>query len=221
MAYLIDNTYFVRELRIPGLQELRSEVSELLGQFIDERSRVLLQEALGNDLFNEFDAFVQADGTLNPSATQKWLNLVNGTDYTSAGETYTWQGLIYTQGAFPKSLLAYYTYCFYLEDHVSELSTMGVVQGKAKNSTALNPTQRYVKAWNNFVNLYQGDYYPYYDSYNRLPQVTIKRGIPFYDYRGVEERSGFVSLLTFLNNNDSDYPDAPLKLYHYENQIGV
>lgn len=219
--YLINTSYFTRELRIPGLQELRSEVSGILEQFIDERSRVLLQEALGNDLFNEFDAFVQADGTLNPSATQKWLNLVNGVNYTSAGETYTWQGLIFTQGAFNKSLLAYYTYCFYLEDHVSQLSTMGVVQGKAKNSSQLNPTQRYVKAWNTFVNLYQGDYYPYYDSYNRLPQVTIKRGIPFYDYRGVEERSGFVSLLTFLNDNDADYPDAPLKLYNYENQIGV
>lgn len=219
--YLINPTYFTRELRIPGLQELRSEVSGILEEFIDERCRVVLQEALGNDLFNDFDTFVQADGTLSPSATQRWTNLVNGTDYTNSGETYTWQGLIFTQGAFNKSLLAYYTYCFYFEDHVSQLSTMGEVQGNAKNSTQLNPTQRYVRSWNRFVNLYQGDYYPYYDSYNRLPQVTIKRGIPFYDYRGVEERSGFVSLLTFLNDNDADYPDAPLKLYNYENQIGV
>jgi len=220
--YIIDATYFTREIRIPGTQELRSEELDLVNLFIDDKSRVLLQEALGFELFSDFDSQIE-EGKLrtDPVPDPRWSRLVNGHTYTLSGEQFRWEGLKYMQGAYKKSLLAFYTFCFYLEDHVTQLSTMGEVQGKTKNAPAAGSTQRYVKSWNKFIELYQGDYQGCYLGVNRIPSISIKRGVPFYDYQDSYNRGNFVSLLRFLSDNESDYPDAALKLYDYKNQMGL
>jgi hypothetical protein len=50
------------------------------------------------------------NGELNNDAPQKWVNLVDGSNYTIDGTVYTWQGLRYSEGAFKVSLLANYVY---------------------------------------------------------------------------------------------------------------
>lgn len=222
--YIIDGTYFTRELSIPGVAELRSNSTTELNLFIDEKSRLLLQDALGNVLFNDFDSNV-IDGVLDVGAPQRWLNLVNGVDYTFAGEDYTWQGLKFDQGAYKKSLISYFVYYHWLEDQVSEMTTLGEVRGKAKNTLPINSTQRLVSTWNTFVRLYQGGYDRHYNhacrNYSYNPTTYYKRGIRFYDYFGGNDESGFVSLITFLIHNKEDYPDANLEIYEFQNQMGL
>lgn len=221
--YIIDQTYFAREIRVPGIQELRSEELDNLNLFIDEKAREILQQALGFTLFNDLDSQI-IDGQLrtNPAPDPRWSRLVSGYTYTLSGEEFRWQGLAFSQGAYKKSLLAFYTFYFFLEDHVSQLSTLGEVQGKSKNAPAVNSTQKYIKAWNKFVELYQGDYQGYYSGINRVPNVSIKRGVPYYDYAGDGyDRTNFVSLLRYLSDNATDYPNAALRLYDYKNQLGI
>ena len=56
------------------------------------------------------------------------------------------------------------------------------------------------------------------DSY----QFSIKNGVPFHDYYKGRE-SDYVPLLTFLQHNDSDYPNALLRIEKegYYNTLGL
>lgn len=220
--YIIDTSYFIREIKVAGLQELRSEEVDNLDLFIDEKARLLLHEALGFNLFNEFDSQV-VNGKLRTSTPpdERWSNLVNGVTYTIGDEQLRWQGLTCIQGAFKKSVIAYFAFCSFLEDHVSQLTTMGEVRGNSKNASKVNSGQRYVKIWNKFIDMYQGDYSGCHQGII-TPNFFVRRGVPFYDYSyGSVQSSGFVSLLRFLSDNNEDYPDASLKLYDYRNQLGV
>ena len=103
--YIIDVSYFIRELSIPNVNETLSESGMNLEYFIDEKVRLLLQKALGYQLFKDFDSNV-VNGVLQATTPQKWVNLVEGVEYTKSGKPYKWNGLIYQDGAFKKSLLA-------------------------------------------------------------------------------------------------------------------
>ena len=77
MAYIIDETYFVRKYLVPNSQELNTGANKELQGYIDSMARLCLKDALGNVLFKDFDSNV-TKGNLSSSAPQKWLNLVNG-----------------------------------------------------------------------------------------------------------------------------------------------
>ena len=107
--YIIDKTYFIRNLHVPNTEEPTSDASIELEMSIDRYVRQFLQMTLGNVLFSDFDSYV-IDGELEITAPQKWLNLVNGCEYTKDGIDYVWQGLKYELGLYKVSLLANYTY---------------------------------------------------------------------------------------------------------------
>lgn len=210
--YIIDESYFIKELNIPNTVE--TDVSGAATPFemwIDKEVRLCLQKALGSVLFSDLDSNI-TDGVYQAGVT-KWDNLVNGTSYTYNGDTYIWKGLIYTEGTFKGSLLAYYVYCKWLEYQLSHQSGMGEVRGEAVNSMSANSTYRYVNVWNMFVELYQG-------KSSTSSTLTYIKGVPFYDYFGNNE-SDYVSLIEFLQHNEADYPDAPLKCYNYLNTFGL
>ena len=213
MAYIIDETYFQRELYVPNADELNSGALKELTQFIDEKSRLCLQDVLGYSLFNDLDANIDS-GNLIDAAPVKWLNLVNGVEYTLNGKAYRWQGLKVEEGAFKRSLLANYTFYYWLEFNQSRMSGVGEVVLSAKNAVNVNPTQRLVKVWNEFVDMYQGS-----EKMN-TPSIYYKGNIRVTDYYG-GDNSDFVSLLQFLSDNDTDYVDAPLKMYRKKNQLGI
>lgn len=211
--YLIDDTYFVRELAIPTIEDMNSVASTELELFIDERCRFILREEILNpELFSDLDSNID-NGVLDVDAPQKWKDLVNGVTYTEDGIDYTWRGLLFAEGSFKGSLLAYYTYCFWYEAQVSYVSGVGDVQAKAKNANNVNPNQRLVNTWNTFVSMYQGNCeYPYGRFY-------YHDGVPVSDWFGSADRN--VSLLQFLKHRESDYPDARMKRYEFKNQLGL
>ena len=229
--YLIDETYFRRELQVPGTQEIRSEVISELEMFIDEKAREILKRSLGNVLFADFDQYVDADGTLNSSAPQKWQNLVNGSTYTFAGTEYAWQGLTFTEGAYKVSLLAYYTFYHWLRNHTTSVGTIGEYRGEAKNVRQVSSSYRASRVYNKFVRMYQGRYryqryygdaFGYYNNASPTTIISTEQGLRIIGYYGLDDlRDGFVSLITFLLQNDDDYPDAALRLYDLINEFGI
>ena len=212
--YLIDASYFIREIHIPNVNESNNGSGENLDYFIDEKVRLLLStKALGGTLFTAFNGYI-VDGELPNTAPQKWKDLVNGKTYTKNDKSYIWEGLLQTKGTFKKSLLAYYTYYYWLMDNVSLMSGLGEVRGEAKNAIGVNSTQRLVAIWNEFVKMYQGEN----TCFNGVKYVY--NGVPIEDYYN-QNSGSYVSLLQFLKDNEADYPDAQLEMFEFQNQLGL
>ena len=53
--YIIDESYFIKELRIPNTSEIDVSGSDTpFEMWIDKEARLCLQNALGSDLFTDF-----------------------------------------------------------------------------------------------------------------------------------------------------------------------
>lgn len=212
--YLINGTFFIRELYVPNVNESNTDSGTKLEYFIDDKVPFLLsKKALGSVLFNQLNSNV-TNGVLSNTAPQKWKDLVNGKTYTKDGKSYVWEGLLQTKGTFPKSLLAYYTYYYWLMDNVSLVSGVGELRGESKNTVNVNSTQRLTTIWNEFVKMYQGEN----TCYNGVKYVY--NGVPIADYYN-QNSGNYVSLLQFLKDNETDYPDATLEMFEFKNQLGL
>jgi hypothetical protein len=111
--------------------------------------------------------------------------------------------LLFQEGSFNTSVLAYFTYWNWLNDSYSSN-----LQIQMKNAENVNPTSSQVEVWNKFTSLYQGSLF----SYKPIKQNV--NGVSFYDYYSARE-SNYVSLIQFLEDNKEDYPGA--ELYRFEN----
>lgn len=211
--YIIDQTYFTRELSIPNINEVQTEAYDTLNYFVDEYVRQLLRDALGIEIFNILDTYV-IDGAFDSTgAPQYIIDLVEGKEYVKSGVTYKWSGLISTQGVFKKSLLANYVYYQWLKNSFSTQSGVGEVTLNPQNANLVNPTQKLVTAWNSFVTMYQNANCVY-------PNVYYKGHTQVIDWLGYNVNTE-VSLIEYLNDNDSDFITATLRVYEYQNQLGI
>lgn len=206
--YLIDQTYFIKELSIPNLNEMDSDTLATLNIDIDKYVRELLQNTLGYSLFKDLDNNI-TDGALDEGAPQKWIDLVDGAEYTKDSKIYNWKGLKFEEGNYKGSLLAKYVYYYWLKDSVSLLTGTGEKSITATNAAAVNSNQRLVSVWNDFVNDYQGDL-----SGNFYTNQCFDNWMK-------PNKNNFVSLIQFLTDNESDYPEAAKLLYKNQNQLGL
>jgi hypothetical protein len=211
--YLINETYFIKELSVPNINEMDADNLTILTQYVDEFARKLLKDALGYDLFKELDTNITS-GVLNVGAPQKWLDLVNGCEYTKDGKTYKWNGLIFTEGFHKSSLLAKFVFYHWLKDNVTTITGTGEKSMKSVNADSVNSNQRLVTVWNDFVSEYQG-------SNTRFPTIWYKGATKVIDWFGSGESLGYVSLIQFLTDNETNYPDANLATYSLQNQFGL
>jgi len=206
----IDKTYFTKKLSVPYTEEPTSDASIELDSNIHRYVSQFLKLTLGNVLFEELKTNT-TNGELNNDAPPKWVNLVDGSNYTIDGTVYTWQGLRYSEGAFKVSLLANYVYLNQYQKTVN--SMLGQVSLEGKNGITNDSTPHLVEIWNEFVEMYQG-------SYNCNPQQYYRNGALFVDYFGNRE-SGYVSYLQFLLDNKADYPNVPANSIEYKNSLGL
>ena len=202
--YLIDETYFNKSIAIPNLNELGDALNDL-ESYIDEYVPLLLRECLGLELYSDFEA--------NQNAT-KWSNLLNGVEYVKDGITYKWLGLLQTNGISKKSLLSNFVFYHWLTDKVSEVSQVGSKVTTIENTNSVSSINRLVKVWNEFINEYQG-------TCTHFPDIYYKGGIQVVDWFGTTQQSNFVSLIQFLIDNETDYPNATLKRYQFKNTLGL
>ena len=208
--YLIDKTYFIKNLHVPNTEEPTSDASTDLDMSIDRYVRQFMQFTLGNVLFTDFDNYV-TDGELEITAPQKWLNLVNGHSYTKEGIYYVWQGLKYELGLYKVSLLANYTYVNHYQNTTN--SILGQIAIDPKNGVVVNPTDHLVSVWNEFIEMYQGA-----NCSNGV--VNYYDNVVFVDYYQHKE-NGFVSYLQFLQDNKEDYPDFKAGVINFKNSLGI
>ena len=211
--YLIDETYFIKELSVPNINEMDSDNLTILKQYIDQYSRQLLQNSLGYVLFNDLDSNV-TDGVLDVLAPQKWLDLVNGIEYTKDGKQYKWRGLKYTEGLHKSSLLAKYCFYHWLKDNVTQITGTGEKSIKSVNADSVNSNQRLVTVWNDYVAEYQG-------VNSHFPTVWYKGNTQVIDWFGNSQNLGYVSLIQFLVDNEASYIDANLATERTQNQFGL
>ena len=211
--YIIDETYFIKELSVPNINEIDSDSLTVLKQYIDEYSRQVLQNALGYVLFNDLDSNV-TDGVLDVLAPTKWINFVNGVEYTKDGKQYKWRGLKYTEGLHKSSLLAKNVFYHWLKDNVTQITGTGEKSIKSVNADSVNSNQRLVTVWNNFVSEYQG-------AENHFPNVWYKGNTQVIDWFGNGINLGYVSLIQYLIDNEVDFPEANLTIFKTQNQFGL
>jgi len=213
--YIINETYFQAPKReIPNLNESDSKSFAELAMLIDEKCRLFMYYFLTPDEVVDFNSYL-VDGifpTVTTGIPQKWIDLVNGTTYTSNDVDLVWGGLIQEIGTAKNSLLADFVYYHWLVDNVSYMTGVGDSKGNPKGANLVNPTQRVVNVWNEFVYEYQRDvlsscndpeygFYRYYDCDIRLnPKV---------------------SLIQFLSDNKTDYTSENRQFFEVKNQLGI
>jgi hypothetical protein len=210
--YLIDDSYFTGKINIPnGSTEYNGSTIEPIDDYINKYGRMFMRETLGNVLFKDLNLNL-TDGELNSNATAKWVNLINGKEYVKNGTTYTWQGIKGGCDLYKDSVLAYFVYLNYFE--ITYFTGFSLASTEAKNATVINPSNHMVEVWNDFVNLYQG-------SCDNNP-VNYFRGVDriFIDHYA-NSNSGFVSYMQFLLDNETDYPNIPVRTLQYKNSLGI
>lgn len=153
MANLIDTTYFVGEISLPG-QVLTGSLADI-SPYIVKYEREALIELVGYTLYKELKAAIDAGAP--DYVSTKWKRLITGHEYEIdyLGDTYLvkWNGLINDDKV---SLLAYYIYYKYVSFHVTHTSSFGELIQSAENASKVSPSQKMVNAWNRFIDL-RGD----------------------------------------------------------------
>jgi hypothetical protein len=136
---LIDKSYFVGELNIPGAGD--EAVEDRLNYFIKIYEPELLRTLVGYELFKAFMAGYKTE--------QKYKDLLNGKEYTdSNGKLQKWDGLRIIDGSMKLSLVANYIYWFWQKDQFTLSSGVGEVKPKAKNAVSDSPANKMIAAWN-------------------------------------------------------------------------
>lgn len=222
MTNITDSTYFENgNLYIPNnidinVNEDGSPSNKTgLDFIIDEYERDLLINALGVDLYEELQVALLD----LPNAGQKWIDLVDGVVYTNPhGNRKSWEGLkgINSQN----SVIACYVFCEYLRDYNETFATTGVVKNVSKNAENVNPTPKFIKAYNKFLVKYQSEII------GTEPILIVnKSGHTGLDYFSGQKTE--VSLFTYLSDqneiDETSFPDfeESFRVYDIINTYGI
>ena len=226
---ITDETYFLKGyLTIPNIVDESSDaigdsvvLSELESAILKYEREVMIN-ALGVTLFDELETAL-AD---LPSADQKWKDLVDGVNYTLNDVVFRWDGL---RGFDKDSLVAYFIYCEYKRNDELTYTTTGDVRLEANNALTASSITKYVKAWMNFIEKYQGKEAYYYCK--RWYTQYLYTGRYYLDYpasyRLYQNTNNIVqvSLFQFLNDsNELDataFPDFQFRIYAPANRWGI
>ena len=198
--YLIDKTYFRNKLQISGLYDGSNGIETKLNDYISIYVIDFLQKLLGVD-FEELNTNI-VSGVLEPTAPQRWLDLINGKTYTKDGKTYIWKGLLYQNGSVKLSILANVVYCNLIHD----LATgNGQISVDVKSSRMLVPRKNYIEVWNEIANQFN-------QSVDLQPKISFINGVRFTDYYGGLSDNGYRTLSDFLIDFEENYPNVNLCL---------
>jgi hypothetical protein len=198
--YLIDKTYFRNKLQINGLYDGNNGLEKKLDEYISIYVIDFLQKLLGVD-FEELNTNI-VSGVLEPTAPQRWLDLINGKTYTKDGKDYVWKGLLYQNGSVKLSILANVVYCSLMHD----LATgNGQISVDVKSSRMLVPRKNYIEVWNEIANQFN-------QSVDLQPKISFIRGVKFTDYYGGLSDNGYRTLTDFLIDFEEEYPNVNICL---------
>lgn len=221
--YIIDDTYFKSLKReVPNLDEADSKVFVELERIIDEKCRLLMFDFLTVDEVLEFNSYLvnglfpvaaQPDPLLPDYVPAKWIDLVKGKDYEVNDIQFNWKGLVYELGSYKGSLLADYAYYWFLTENVSYMTGVGDAKANPKGANLVNPNQRIVKTWNDFVLAWHG--YRCYENFIDYDMWIINPGGIY------TNQSNEVSLIGYINSQTEDFEYRNTKSFDVKNQLGL
>lgn len=218
--YIINDTYFNSPKReVANLNEPDSKSFAELESLIDEKCRLLLLDFLTIEQIQDLETYLvdgllpedaQPDPLLPDYVPAMWIELIKGVNYEVNDVNLKWNGLAYSLGTYNGSLLADYVYSFWLETQVSYMTGVGDAKANPKGANLVNPTQRYVNTWNDFVKAYQGINTFWYNNSN------------YFEYYSICYSQNYeVSLIQFLTDNEEFYPNDNRKFFEVKNQLGL
>ncbi|WP_407265047.1 hypothetical protein R5N98_02695 [Tenacibaculum maritimum] len=217
---ITSSSCFKGDIHVPNSQDtapnsnLLGNVSEL-DMFIHEYEPDVLIKCLGRSLYNEFSNQFKEDYSLKDTADSKWDDLLKGKEYTISGKTVNWKGLIYKQGQYDKSLIAYYVYYHFLSNDIENYTGTGVSTKKSKNTEKVSPIPKAVRAWRKFYELTVGGFYS---------PILINNNHG-YGIDWIGNDNGDKSLYQFIqdmnNINPNTYPNWQPKRFENLNLFGV
>lgn len=138
---LINSSNFVGDRQVPNFD--KPAISERLTWFIEKHQPEVLRDIFGYELYKAFSTGIATYDPNNnniPAIEAKWLNLINGAEYTLNSKTRKFEGL--------RSIITNYVYWYWLKDQHTQTVGLGEVQAKGENSEMSNPAEKMVKAWN-------------------------------------------------------------------------
>ena len=198
---IIDNTFFHGKIMIPNSNDNGiGGKSNNINRLIEDECYAFLNSLLGNEVYTDLTTYFDSNLNLLPTAPQKYLDLFNGVNY---GDNKVWSGLVIKKKLGNYSLLADWVWIRWFEDSISLNSNNGQIALEPKNATRINPTEKYVEVWNDLVKKVVGV------SYNSRPTVYYKGCIKFTDWYG-GCNNGSVSLLDYLSDHSTDFPNVSL-----------
>lgn len=197
MAYssFIANTYFVGEIAVPNAAN-----ETALTQAIAQYEKEILISLLGYKLYSLLIA--DCTGVGGVPVTQKYLDLVNGKEFTHTyyGDTYTlkWDGL--TNATTKISLIAYYVWYNYVKRDITRLYSTGISMATPAAGGGwerANPTYKLADVYERMRVLY-GKIPPEYKPVYVRPVIGSNLPCTF----NIDP-----SACNFLYANLTDYPD--------------
>lgn len=135
-TYIINQTFFVRELEIPNLGNTAD--LDRLTYFIAKYEPDCLLKIFGYPLYKLFGS----------ESSSRMTDLLNGAEYVDGlGETRKWQGIKHDTNI---SLIANYIYFYYQQHKAAHSSGVGTNVSKPEAGTAYSPADKMAQAWNFF-----------------------------------------------------------------------
>lgn len=125
---LINATYFIGEINLPGLSEPAN--AENLLTFITKYEKKFLQQLFGEDLYDLYVA-----GLAEDPVDEKWTALSAMLVDTDTKE----------------SPIANYVYYYFTRDMATLTANLGEVKPKGENASFASPIAKQVRAWNEMV----------------------------------------------------------------------
>lgn len=141
MANLIDNTYFIDDIMLPG-KLIDGSTLSIIDTYITKYEKEVLMALLGYDLYKDLIA--------NPSEA-KWVAFTEGEEYTVGEHTVKWNGLTNSDKI---SFIAYYVYFHVMRDLVTSTTTAGEILSTLENADRITPSDKMANAWQRFRELY-------------------------------------------------------------------
>ena len=213
--YEIDSTFFTGQINIPNSDEPRGLD---INPWIEKGCYLFLSNLLGAKLYSELRANLDDDLNLKTDAADKWRDLFYGKTYDDK----IFKGLVQKHKLFKSSVLANYTFWYWLKDNLEVVSGIGSVVLEGKNAINASSDNRAREVWNDIV-LAVVDRSHGNDVRCRVSYI---RGVRFEDFYGHNSNDGSVTISQFLQDHADEYPNPSLQaplgyVYDIQNWLGI
>lgn len=141
---IIDHTYFTQKLSLP--QRGNTEGQTQIDDFVETYEEEYLKKVLGYDLWKAFDTGIAG----SPGGyDQRWIDLLDGKEFTYQGRNYNWGGF----ATMLKTPIANYVYYKWMEDTAEHNTLVGTAVQNVDNNSRVNAVSKMVDAWNRMVDM--------------------------------------------------------------------